>query len=194
MTEATFSQALDEIFGVFARAVPTGNVRSVLWDRVREIPDVAVPDIVDRICDLERLPGNLAREFRAGWSDWRAAHPERIVRHDCHACGNVGVRYCWARHPDSGEWHGFVTPCPACDHVASPLASLERRGVVIMPTDYPGGPCAFERDRGFFPHQATAGKPDADGPTGFSLLACVGTYPRPDARRLAHLPPVERDF
>lgn len=175
MTEATFEQALDEIFGVFARSTPTGNVRSVLWDRVREIPDVAVPAIVDRICDLERLPGNLSREFRAGWSDWRAAHPERILRRECSACNSVGVRYCWARHPESGTWHSFVTPCPACDPVAVPLRDLERRGVVIMPTGYSGGPCAFERDRGFFAHQATAGKPDADGSTGFSLLACVGT-------------------
>lgn len=149
MTDATFAQALDEICGVFARAVPAGNIRSVLWERVREIPDVAVPGIVDRICDMERLPSNLAREFRAGWADWRASHPERIIRHICPECGGVGVRYCWARHPDSGSWHSFVASCPACDPVAMPLRDLERVGVVVMPVGYPGGPCAFAHDKGF---------------------------------------------
>lgn len=195
MTEQVFSQALEEIHGVFGRAVPTGNVRSVLWDRVREIPDVAVPGIVDRICDMERLPGNLSREFRAGWADWRASHPERILRRVCQECGNVGVRYCWARHPDSGKWHGFVTSCPACDPVAMPLRDLERRGVIVMPTDYPGGPCAFERDKGFSHHQArerTAGKAVGHEAAADALLDCVGTYLRPDARRSAHLPPEER--
>lgn len=197
MTEHVFSQALEEIHGVFARSVPTGNIRSVLWDRVREIPDVAVPGIVDRICDMERLPGNLSREFRQGWADWRASHPERILRRVCPECGGVGVRYCWAKHPDSGKWHGFVATCPACDTVAVPLRDLERRGVVIMPLGYPGGPCAFERDRGFLPRQQAKRTPEGKaggygGAASEALLDCVGTYPRPDARRSAHLPPEER--
>lgn len=196
MTDAVFVQALEEIHGVFGRAVPTGHVRSVLWDRVREIPDVAVPGIVDRICDMERLPGNLSREFRQGWADWRASHPERILRRVCPECGGVGVRYCWARHPDSGQWHGFVTSCPVCDPVAVPLRDLERAGVAVMPLGYPGGPCAFERDRGFLPRQGakrTAAKAGVNGGAASeALLDCVGTYPRPDARRSAHLPPEER--
>lgn len=196
MTETVFSQALEEIHGVFGRAVPTGNIRSVLWDRVREIPDVAVPGIVDRICDMERLPGNLSREFRQGWADWRASHPERIIRRICPECGGVGVRWCWARHPDSGAWHGFVTACPACDPVAVPLRELERAGVVVMPSGYPGGPCAFARDRGFSSRpgarRRTAGADGGHDAASEALLDCVGTYPRPEARRSAHLPPEER--
>ena len=196
MTEAVFSQALDEIYGVFARAVPAGNIRSVLWDRVREIPDVAVPGIVDRICDMERLPGNLAREFRAGWADWRSAHPEKIVRQTCHACGSVGVRYCWVRNPANGNWHSFVTSCPVCDPVAPSLRDLERRGVVIMPVDYPGGVAAFERDRGFAGTVAEAHAQKGAVRSGggrSAILDCVGSDQRQDARRMAHLPAAERD-
>ena len=107
----------------------------------------------------------------------------------------MGVRYCWAKHPDSGKWHGFVSSCPACDPVAVPLRDLERRGVAVMPLGYPGGPCAFERDKGFFPRPSaarTAGKAGGHGTEAEALMDCVGTYPRPDARRSAHLPPEER--
>ena len=196
MTEAVFSQALDEIYGVFAKAVPKGNIRSVLWDRVREIPDVAVPGIVDRICDLERLPGNMAREFRAGWADWRSAHPEKIVRQTCHACGSVGVRYCWVRNPASGNWHGFVASCPVCDPAAPSLRELERRGVVIMPVDYPGGVLRFAADRGFAGPVAEVSDLQGDVRSGggrSAIMGCVGADQRQDARRMAHLPAMERD-
>lgn len=186
MREPIFTDAVAEIYATFGRAVPAGAIRDTLFDRTSHIPDEAAPYIVERICDLDRLPQNMSREFRNAWADWRARNPTRIVRPDCPACGNSGVRHCWG--PDErGRWRHFCAPCPACrsgdEDPAVSLPDLERRGALVMPVDYSGGPVAYDRDRGLdclWPVALNTAMPRAEMRVGVDM--------RPDGRRTAHLP------
>lgn len=191
MRAQIFNDAIAEIFATFGRGVPTGTVRDTLFDRTRHIPDEAVPYIVERVCDLERLPQNMSREFRNAWADWRARHPARILRPDCPACRNTGVRHVWGQD-EQGEWRHCVVPCPACQDgndgvpVVS-LRALERGGALVMPVNYPGGPVAFDRDNALgrlWPVGLDTASPRAQ--------LRVGVDMRPDQRRVAHLPEQER--
>ena len=191
MTNAIFQDMLHTIYATFGRSVPSQDIRDVLYGRVAGIPDEVAACIVERICDLERLPQNMSREFRNAWADWRAKNPTRIIRPDCPACGNIGVRHLWGRD-ERGRWRAFSVPCPACQSgdgsVPVPLRELERHGALVMPPDYPGGPVAFDRDNGLnylWPADLDTASPRTEMRVGVDM--------RPDARRTAHLPELERE-
>ena len=190
MTNAIFQDMLHTIYATFGRSVPSQDIRDVLYGRVREIPDEVCAHIVERICDQERLPQNMSREFRNAWADWRAKNPTRILRPDCPACRNTGVRDVWGPDGHAG-WRRFVVPCPVCQSedggVPASLRDLERRGCLLMPPDYPGGPVAFDRDNRLgrlWPAGLNTASPRAQMRVGVDM--------RPDERRAAHLPEQER--
>lgn len=152
MKRKVFDTALEEIWAVFGYAKKNDDMRDVWFERVKHIPDEAVKFITDKLCDLESLPRNLPRAWQNLWSDWKAANPKRIVPDaDCPACGNYAVRWGWAR-TEAGKWMQFAISCPSCQpvrHSGPTVDELERRGAVFMPPNYPGGPLAFDREKGF---------------------------------------------
>ncbi len=152
MKREVFDTALEEIWAVFGYAKKNDDMRDVWFERVKHIPDEAVKFITDKLCDLESLPRNLPRAWQNLWSDWKAANPKRIVPDaDCPACGNYAVRWGWAR-TEAGKWMQFAIPCPSCQpvrHSGPTVDELERRDAVFMPPNYPGGPLAFDREKGF---------------------------------------------
>lgn len=205
MHRENFIATISELHALFGRERPaSSHTLSPLWERVKDWPDGVLPLLVERLELSERLPANLYREFRAAWDEWRRHNPERIVRVPCAVCGDRGVFYCWVRNGGDGAegWTHFCSPCPHCQTGTGrrPPSQLElrARGVEIMPSDYAGGPTAYDRDRGFgvlCPAWMRDAKPEDD--TRSRLAArrqalAVGVDMTPDPRRLAALSPAER--
>lgn len=160
MTEANFVSLCEGVYADFGRSCPpqSGPVLSRLWGRVKDIPDEAVTFICDRLSEEDKFPVNMGKAIWASWDAYLSAHPHRRKLTDkptCRWC-NDGWFWCWER-PELGseEYTRFVSPCPSCNrHTGQPtpvLAELKNRGVLVMPPDYPGGPLAFEWDRGLRP-------------------------------------------
>ena len=214
MNKELFHATMTEIYALFGRERVSTTVLGPLWDRVRDWPDGVCRLLVERLEMAERLPANLYREFRAAWEEWRRRNPERIVKTHCPVCGDRNAFDCWARyHRDGGDggdggdgadgnalWGHFVSPCPHCQtglgRRPPTQIELRARGVEVMPPDYPGGPTAFDRDRGFgvlFPAR-WKGLPTEYSAEAIKarLAAKLGVDMTPDARRFAMLPPAER--
>ena len=192
MKRETFQSGLDQIYDIFSGSRRPSSEAKVTWfGRLQHIPEEAVAFIVERICDMERLPANMTLAWKNLWSDWRAANPSRIIRPYCQACGNAGARFLWAPAADGG-WRNFSVPCPACQSSESQppvsLQELEEQGCVIMPVDYSGGQVAFDRDKGFgclWPLGMDISTPRREMRVGVTL--------RQDYKRLRHLPENERE-
>ena len=207
MDKRLFHGTMTEIYALFGRERPaSSHTLSPLWERVKDWPDGVLPLLVERLELSERLPANVYREFRAAWEEWRRRNPERIVKTHCPVCGDRGAFDCWTRYRDGDggnaptRWVHFVSPCPHCQtglgRRPPTQIELRARGVEVMPPDYPGGPTAFDRDRGFgelFPAR-WKGLPTEYSAEAIKarLAAKLGVDMTPDARRFAMLPPAER--
>ena len=155
MKHGIFQSGIEKIFDMFIGSRskrPSPEALNAWYGCLQHIPDEAVDFIVERICDMERLPSNMPLAWKILWSEWKAMNPTRIVRPYCRACDNHGARFVWAP-VGNGRWHHFAVPCPACQTNSSrppvSLQDLECSGCVVMPTGYEGGVVAFDRDRGF---------------------------------------------
>lgn len=150
MTEQAFSQLLGTVYATFGRPAPQGDVRTVIWLRVKHIPDEACAWIAAKLCDEDRLPQNMGRAVAQAWDAWLLAHPERAARRQaCPDCVN-GWLDCWSER--GGQWRHWMAPCPHCrsrDGLAETRRQLAERGVVVMPAGYRGGPVMFDREHGF---------------------------------------------
>ena len=112
MQEQTFRDAIEVIYSTFGRSSPSGAIAGAIRDRVRHIPDEAVPWIVAKICDEATIPQNVGRAIVREWDAWQLAHPQRVVKNQCPAGCDGGVRHYWL--PKDGRWMHFVFMCPAC--------------------------------------------------------------------------------
>lgn len=182
-----------QVYATFGRGIPSGDVKSVIWDRVREIPDEATQFIADKICNRDDLPRNMSKAILDAWAEWRAANPSRIVREHCPHCLDVGAFHCWAKEPKSGKWHKYAVPCPYCQtpadgsRVPADLRAMREAGVDIMPPDFNGGPVEYDRNKGY----GCLWPVDMDTSTPREKMK-VGVDMRQDSRRVQHLPAAER--
>ena len=143
MRPEKFDDLIRQVYATFGRAMPNGDVKAVIWDKVRDVPDEAVPFLADQLCNRDELPRNVARALSEAWGAWKSANPARIVREHCPHCLDEGVFHCWAQEPGNGRWHKFAVPCPYCqtpeDGSRVPAACLlqqlpeHRTGDVALP-------------------------------------------------------------
>ena len=193
MRQEKFNALLRQVYATFGRTPPVSDVRDVIWDKIRDVPDEAVPFMADQLCNRDELPRNVARALTEAWGAWKSANPARIVRGHCPHCLDEGVFHCWAQEPGNGRWHKFAVPCPYCQtpedgsRVPADLRAMKAAGVDIMPPDYAGGPVAYDRWRGYgclWPADLDTGTPRPQMRVGVDM--------RQDARRVRHIPARER--
>lgn len=193
MRQEKFNALLRQVYATFGRTPPVSDVRDVIWDKIRDVPDEAVPFMADQLCNRDELPRNVARALTEAWGAWKSANPARIVREHCPHCLDEGVFHCWAQEPGKGRWHKFAVPCPYCQtpedgsRVPADLRAMKAAGVDIMPPDYAGGPVAYDRWRGYgclWPADLDTGTPRPQMRVGVDM--------RQDARRVRHIPARER--
>lgn len=193
MRQEKFNALLRQVYATFGRTPPVSDVRDVIWDKIRDVPDEAVPFMADQLCNRDELPRNVARALTEAWSAWKSANPARIVREHCPHCLDEGVFHCWAQEPGNGRWHKFAVPCPYCQtpedgsRVPADLRAMKAAGVDIMPPDYAGGPVAYDRWHGYgclWPADLDTGTPRPQMRVGVDM--------RQDARRVRHIPARER--
>lgn len=193
MRQEKFNALLRQVYATFGRTPPVSDVRDVIWDKIRDVPDEAVPFMADQLCNRDELPRNVARALTEAWGAWKSANPARIVREHCPHCLDEGVFHCWAQEPGNGRWHKFAVPCPYCQtpedgsRVPADLRAMKAAGVDIMPPDYAGGPVAYDRWRGYgclWPADLDTGTPRPQMRVGVDM--------RRDARRVRHIPARER--
>ena len=193
MRQEQFNALLRQVYATFGRTPPVSDVRDVIWDKIRDVPDEAVPFMADQLCNRDELPRNVARALTEAWGAWKSANPARIVREHCPHCLDEGVFHCWAQEPGNGRWHKFAVPCPYCQtpedgsRVPADLRAMKAAGVDIMPPDYAGGPVAYDRWRGY----GCLWPADLDTSTPRPQMR-VGVDMRQDARRVRHIPARER--
>lgn len=193
MRQEKFNALLRQVYATFGRTPPVSDVRDVIWDKIRDVPDEAVPFMADQLCNRDELPRNVARALTEAWGAWKSANPARIVREHCPHCLDEGVFHCWAQEPGNGRWHKFAVPCPYCQtpedgsRVPADLRAMKAAGVDIMPPDYAGGPVAYDRWRGY----GCLWPADLDTSTPRPQMR-VGVDMRQDARRVRHIPARER--
>lgn len=193
MRQEKFNALLRQVYATFGRTPPVSDVRDVIWDKIRDVPDEAVPFMADQLCNRDELPRNVARALTEAWGAWKSANPARIVREHCPHCLDEGVFHCWAQEPGNGRWHKFAVPCPYCQtpedgsRVPADLRAMKAAGVDIMPPDYAGGPVAYDRWRGYgclWPVDLDTGTPRPQMRVGVDM--------RQDASRVRHIPARER--
>lgn len=193
MRQEKFNALLRQVYATFGRTPPVSDVRDVIWDKIRDVPDEAVPFMADQLCNRDELPRNVARALSEAWGAWKSANPARIVREHCPHCLDEGVFHCWAQEPGNGRWHKFAVPCPYCQtpedgsRVPADLRAMKAAGVDIMPPDYAGGPVAYDRWLGYgclWPVDLDTGTPRPQMRVGVDM--------RQDGRRVRHIPARER--
>lgn len=193
MRQEKFDGMLRQVYATFGRTPPVGDVRAVIWDKIRDVPDEAAPFLADQLCNRDELPRNVARALTDAWGAWKSANPARIVREHCPHCLDEGVFHCWAQEPGNGRWHKFAVPCPYCQtpedgsRVPADLRAMKAAGVDIMPPDYAGGPVAYDRQRGYgclWPVELDTSTPRPQMRVGVDM--------RQDDRRVRHIPARER--
>lgn len=193
MRQEKFDGMLRQVYATFGRTPPVGDVRAVIWDKIRDVPDEAAPFLADQLCNRDELPRNVARALAEAWGAWKSANPARIVREHCPHCLDEGVFHCWAQEPGNGRWHKFAVPCPYCQtpedgsRVPADLRAMKAAGVDIMPPDYAGGPVAYDRWHGY----GCLWPADLDTSTPRPQMR-VGVDMRQDDRRVRHIPARER--
>ena len=193
MRQEKFDGMLRQVYATFGRTPPVGDVRAVIWDKIRDVPDEAAPFLADQLCNRDEMPRNVAMALTDAWGAWKSANPARIVREHCPHCLDEGVFHCWAQEPGNGRWHKFAVPCPYCQtpedgsRVPADLRAMKAAGVDIMPPDYAGGPVAYDRWHGYgclWPADLDTGTPRPQMRVGVDM--------RQDARRVRHIPARER--
>lgn len=193
MRQEKFDGMLRQVYATFGRTPPVGDVRAVIWDKIRDVPDEAAPFLADQLCNRDEMPRNVARALTDAWGAWKSANPARIVREHCPHCLDEGVFHCWAQEPGNGRWHKFAVPCPYCQtpedgsRVPADLRAMKAAGVDIMPPDYAGGPVAYDRWHGY----GCLWPVDLDTSTPRPQMR-VGVDMRQDDRRVRHIPARER--
>lgn len=186
----SFAGMMEEIYAAFGRATPSERVVSLTYARVSHIPMEACKSIVDRICEMDKLPANVGLEVLRGWDAWCAQHPERVSpKTHCPDCDSTGVWHIWMPI-ETGRVHAYVVPCPTCqpDSIASLSAhAIRQLGGDIMPRRYPGGPVGYDRDKQYrclWPEWAALGDRQP---------MRAGVDMTPDKSRTAHVPPDEQE-
>lgn len=151
MTEQKVYECLVAIYAIFSKTAPSRSSPTVkmLAQKVQEIPDHLDEYIVDKMTERETMPQNLISAFRGAWATWRMENPNLVTRERCRLCQGQGG---WTYYKQlDGRWREFFSFCPACSpregHVCKPPAQLREEGLLVLPHDYPGGPCAFRRDK-----------------------------------------------
>lgn len=163
MTESTVYDVLCEIYAVFQRTAPARSARIVskLAEKCEDIPDYVAEYIEDSVTQQKTLPVNIVQAFRDAWNAYCLANPEAGgERSSCPVCGGAGGWEAW-EPMEGGAWmHHFFALCPKCrprkDGRKYPHPyELQKRGVLVMPSDYYGGRLAFEKAHDLSPMGTT---------------------------------------
>lgn len=146
MTYDEFKSALNDIFNHFQAKKPDNATLNIWFEQVEKLPaGEPLSFIGDRIRDLDSLPKNIPKAFKAGWNEWLNANQNRIAKQrldaktKCGHCGGSGLIHF------SGDDHGIkyqhVCRCQQCrnweDQVSGDLPAytkehLQQRGYQVI--------------------------------------------------------------
>lgn len=151
MSEDKVYECLVAIYAVFQKVAPARNSPTVkmLASKVQDIPDTLDTYIVDKMIERDTMPANLIGAFHGAWASWRMENPNLVRRERCPMCQGSGG---WTYYKElEGRWRELFSFCPVCSkkdgHVCKTPAQLREEGLLVLPTDYPGGACAFRQAR-----------------------------------------------
>lgn len=152
MNEGAFRNSMNRIFAAHAKAPPSRAAIDAVWYRVAEFPDAFMDWAAAKLCDYEKLPGNLGYEIKGMYSQWRSETGQpRQERHCCPDCDRQipGFFYWWQRdesgHVASGMCRCLCNNDPSLDPMPrKSKAQAEREGMVVMPKGNQGSPAGFE--------------------------------------------------
>lgn len=98
------------------------NQASILYERIRFIPDEPFNEIVEQMIEEMRyFP--LIGDFKRAWDEWLISHPERVMNepeevYECSICdgsGVIGVRiYTGIKYHGKPIWYDHAFPCGYC--------------------------------------------------------------------------------
>ena len=161
MTEQTAYWIVDRIYNTFGRPVPrqTSGQFQTLYDNINQLPDVCAKFIARKATELDNLPSNLSKFFLSCWEEWKTENPDSVYRIACQTCGGAGGWTFFRQDVDTGSWHEFYSPCPACTYLPSRYRDrlrsacktpreLQAEGCLVMPNGYKGGILRFRLDKG----------------------------------------------
>ena len=138
MKDTTFNACIKRLFGRFNRKSPEdAEVLQDAWDATKHIPDEAVPWIMGKLLDLDKMPTNWVREFRSLWDSWRSNNPEKCAKgqqsaRGCNYCDGGELYVCFER---SGNWYTASAPCGHCSPFlpgSITTAAAQARGYVVI--------------------------------------------------------------
>lgn len=87
MNSDEYSELINDIHLYFSRKRPESRQLVLWYEKVKHIPAEAVKYIYEAITDEEeRLPMNLPKKIKAGWSAYLRDNPSKLVRHKRTAC------------------------------------------------------------------------------------------------------------
>lgn len=149
MTEQKVYECLVAIYAIFSKTAPSRSSPTVkmLAQKVQDIPDSLDEYIVAKMTERDTMPQNLINAFNGAWASWRMENPNLVRRERCPMCQGAGG---WTYYKElEGSWRELFSFCPVCSkqegHVCKSPAALREEGLLVVPTDYRGGPCAFRQ-------------------------------------------------
>ncbi len=143
------------IFMYYQRKQPDSYQLTLWFNKIRFVPGVAAQYIYDYITDQrDRMPTNLPKEIKAGWSGYLRDNPNKAAKFEkkpCPDCGGRGLLTFKRFDALYGADHEFSCPCGSCQNFLRHFATrgqdnyavytrrqLEDLGYKIWPyKDYP---------------------------------------------------------
>jgi len=116
MTRGILDYFISSVFAAFNKPKANGEVRKHLSERLGDIPDEAVPWILEKIEVEEKFPPNLVLTTKKLWSSWLASHPDKRAEAEEGKCPlgcDNGSFSAW-KQDAAGVWTQYAFDCPNC--------------------------------------------------------------------------------
>lgn len=116
MVKADFARWLKQALTYFERKEPSDATVNLWYEKVKNIPAGALPQIYQEVTGMEVFPRNLPAFMQAKAREWLAANPQTGSKCECHR-GLWEVAF-W--RPELEEWAIFSIPCGPCNGKEGP--------------------------------------------------------------------------
>ena len=123
MNLTEFGDAIGNIYSYFQVKIPDDGVKSIWFESVKHIQSgPALRQIVKTIQDLDNLPKNMPKAFKAAWQTWLNSNPEQAeklrekYKSHCDYCGGTGFIY--SKKKELEVNYNYISRCPKCKNWA----------------------------------------------------------------------------